>query len=304
MNPASGFSDPEGPTDWRTKPGESCPLCGSKGIRLFRAEDHWVRECNECAHRWAEIDHLDGHIDRVYDDAYFSGGGAGYPDYVSERQLLIENGRRYGRLLSKYIKQGRVLDIGAAAGFLLRGMEDEGWIGVGIEPNRTMAMYARENLGLEVLQIPFEEYRTDDQFDAVSMIQVLPHILNITMALDTVNRVTTPGGCWLVETWNCRSLTARICGRHWHEYSPPSVVHWFSPSTLRRTAENHGFEFVATGRPEKRISGAHFKSLFHFKLDSSGYLRPFGLIIDLIPDTATLWYPAEDLFWMLFRKKR
>jgi len=37
----------------------------------------------------------------------------------------------------------KVLDIGCAAGFILKGFEDSGWICRGIEPNETMAKAMR-----------------------------------------------------------------------------------------------------------------------------------------------------------------
>jgi len=78
-------------------------------------------------------------VARIYDDDYFQGGKAGYPDYLAEADLLRCHGRWYGRLLAKYMQPGRVLDIGAAAGFILQGFQDCGWKGNGVEPNQRMA---------------------------------------------------------------------------------------------------------------------------------------------------------------------
>ena len=287
----------------RLELGESCPLCKTVDHRLLRAHDYWIRTCPSCLHRWAEIGPSKGHVDRVYDDSYFCGGGAGYPDYISHGPLLFKRGRRYGLLLSKHIKPGSVLDVGTAAGFILQGLLDTGWTGAGVEPNESMASLACNNLGLRVFRTPFEDVPTSERFDLVSMIQVLPHFVDVKTALDQANRLTKPDGCWLIETWDCRSLTARLWGKHWHEYNPLSVLHWFSRSTVRRIAEEYGFEEIATGRPLKRISGAHIKSIVHHKTQDPPVLRPFRYIAKLVPDHLTLPYPAEDLFWVLFRKK-
>ncbi len=80
--------------------GKHCPLCTYWGHRLFQAHGYWIRECLTCSHRWAEVGSPLGHVDRVYVDSYFTGGEAGYPDYVNQDSLLLEHGRRYGRLLS------------------------------------------------------------------------------------------------------------------------------------------------------------------------------------------------------------
>jgi hypothetical protein len=67
-------------------------------------------------------------------------------------------------------------------------------------------------------------------------------------------------------------------------------------------ARQYGFERVAQGRPQKWIAGAHVKSLLNYKFDSMWGGRWLKALLQLIPDGLRLPYPAEDLFWMLFRK--
>ncbi|MCU0712706.1 MAG: hypothetical protein MUC43_11645, partial [Pirellula sp.] len=101
--------------------------------------------------------------------------------------------------------------------------------------------------------------------------------------------------------WNAESLSARLLGRQWHEYSPPSVVRWFSPTNLGRLCESYGFQKIAGGRPSKWISGAHAKSLLSYKLTRF----PLSLgkhLLRMVPDKLRLPYPSEDLFWQLFKK--
>jgi SAM-dependent methyltransferase len=247
------------------------------------------------------IDDVNNHISRVYNDGYFTGGGAGYPDYLGEGQLLRAHGQRYARLLKRYLSPGKVLDIGAAAGFVLLGLQDDGWEARGVEPNRSMAAFAREHLGIPVTTGRFEDFRTDETFDLVCMIQVLPHLVDPTSAMRQAAQLTKPGGHLLIETWNRRSWIARCFGKHWHEYSPPSVLHWFTPESVRCLAKKAGYHEVKKGRPKKRLSGVHFKSLVSHKLGGSIPGRVVRRILAFVPNRLTLPYPAEDLFWALFR---
>src|SRR5260221_8845688 len=82
--------------------GLVCPICGAVTHRLFRKHGYWIRGCIACQHRCAEVVIAPGHAARVYDDAYFSGGGAGYPDYMAEAGLLRNRGRRYAELLRQH----------------------------------------------------------------------------------------------------------------------------------------------------------------------------------------------------------
>jgi hypothetical protein len=132
--------------------------------------------------------------------------------------------------------------------------------------------------------------------------EVLPHLVDPNAAFEKVRRLTKPGGMILVESWNCQSWTARILGKRWHEYSPPSVLHWFSPATLRRATHQYGFEHIAMGRPTKRLNGAHLKSVIDFNARSP-VARPFLRLASLlVPDRLSIPYPAEDLFWVLLRR--
>jgi SAM-dependent methyltransferase len=280
----------------------TCPICHGPMNRLFAHRDCWILGCEVCHHRSAEIAACANHVQRIYDDRYFQGGGAGYSDYLVEARILRTHGQKYGRLLSRHMKPGTVLDVGAAAGFLLNGFLDQGWRGEGIEPNNRMAEYARAHLKLDVATGTLEQFESERQYDVVSMIQVVAHFVDPQRALQVAASKTREGGFWLIETWNRESWTARAFGKHWHEYSPPSVLHWFSPEGLRRLAAQFGFREVARGRPAKWIGGEHAKSLLRYRLAGSRPGRFVAGAASLIPDRLSLPYPAEDLFWALYQK--
>jgi SAM-dependent methyltransferase len=239
----------------------------------------------------------------VYGDNYFQAGGAGYPDYLGAEDLLSAHGKRYGNLLKHYMKPGTVLDVGAAAGFILKGLTESGWKGEGIEPNPRMAAYARSQLGLEVGTGALEHYLPRRQYDVVTMIQVIAHFYDLRGAMEAAAAVTRPNGYWLIETWNKDTLVARRLGENWHEYSPPSVLNWFSARSLRLLAEQYGFGLVAGGRPAKWIKGQHVKSLIGYRLGESNLGRMAAPALKLIPDRLPIPYPSFDLGWWLFQKR-
>jgi len=262
-----------------------------------------IYDCTECGHRFVDAPIATDHVEKVYGDDYFFGGGDGYPDYLRDAEMLEQRGAWYRRWIAPHAPpQALVLDAGAAAGFLLRGLTRPDWTGVGVEPNAEMARYGRETLGLEMANTSLEAFDDPRRFDLVSCIQVLPHFYDLHAALRRIAELTKAGGLWLVETWNKDSITARVLKTRWHEYSPPSVLHWFSPRTLDRFARDYGFRRVALGRPSKRISAGHAKSLIGHKLSGTALDAPWKGLSKLIPNGALLPYPAEDLFCALFRK--
>lgn len=281
----------------------SCPLCGAASQRWLQQHNYWIRNCEACGHRFGEVYGAPDHVAEVYADTYFSGGGAGYPDYLAEAALLRQQGRRYAHLLNRYTSPGKVLDVGSAAGFILQGLYDGGWQGQGIEPNPAMAYHAQQTLKLPVSVGTLEQLQGSEMFDLVTMIQVVAHFFDVQQAFAVASQHTKSGGFWLIETWNCKSWTAQLLGANWHEYSPPSVLHWFSPDRLAQFTAQYGFKEIDRGRPAKFISSAHAKSLLHHKLKAF----PLGAVllkaIALIPDHWLIPYPADDLFWMLLQKQ-
>lgn len=279
----------------------TCESCFGGLTALRHAAGAWYYRCAACG-----LTQLDSRLDEsqaltIYDDSYFSGGGSGYPDYAAESRLLREHGRRYARVVAGFMPPGRLLDVGGAAGYLAQGFCDAGWRATVLEPNPTMAAIAT-SLGEESRVGVLESFHTRQAFDLVAMIQVIAHLFDMRKALATVASSTSEGGHLLVETWNADSATARFFKSQWHEFSPPTVRRIFTPAALDRALADYGFTRVAKGRPQKWLSGSHAKSLLAHKAAQGAMMRVAHTLAHLVPDGAKIPYPAEDLFWALYRK--
>jgi SAM-dependent methyltransferase len=285
-------------------PALQCPICAGSSHADFVKHGYWIYTCDTCNHRFADILQSPQHTAMVYvnDDGYFFEGGSGYLDYTSESGLLIAHGERYANLLQKHAQPGAVFDVGSAAGFILKGLTQKGWTGKGIEPNARMAAYARQTLQLDVETGIFEDYEAEEEFDLVTMIQVIAHFYDVRKALEKTQNLLRKNGLFLVETWNRESLPARVFGTNWHHYSPPSVVNWFSVAGLHTLVQQFGFEEIARGRPSKWISGSHAQSLLRYKLASIKGGDLLYKAFNFLPGRLRIPYPSFDLFWSLYRK--
>jgi hypothetical protein len=132
----------------------------------------------------------------------------------------------------------------------------------------------------------------------VLLIQVIAHLLDLNKSLSNLRQLVRPDGRVLIETWNQESFTARLLGKRWHEYSPPSVLHWFTPQRLANLMREFGFEQETTGRTVKWISVRHALSLLQKDRMQDGKRGSSTRI----PSTWKIPYPSEDLFWSLFRR--
>lgn len=247
------------------------------------------------------IQNSDNHIETVYSDAYFFEGGAGYPNYHHEAKILIERGKYYSKILESHgAKKGKLLEVGCAAGYLLQGLKENGWTVTGIEPNKTMSDFGSKHLGLEIFNTSAENWKSEKTFNVLCLIQVIAHLRDpASMVEKLIAHLTTPG--WvLVETWNYQSLTAKIMGRGWHEYTPPGVLHWFCPDSLDSLFSRYGLNLVHRGSLPKKILWEHARSLLETKMEGSVWQKLFSRPLRLIPDGLSLRYLSEDLFYAIY----
>ncbi|MBM3967684.1 MAG: methyltransferase domain-containing protein, partial [Planctomycetes bacterium] len=191
-----------------------CPVCKSGAMHWKSVRSFEIAECETCAHRFLVNPVSSDHVESIYGDDYFFGGGAGYSNYLDQSALLRGRGRDYARRIKKFRNvPGKILDVGAAAGFLLEGWIEEGWRGIGVEPIRSMCKHA-EARGIDVRCGTVEtlELESDGPWDLISMVQVISHISETVDSIRKLTRYLAPGGLLLVETWDRTSWFARLRG--------------------------------------------------------------------------------------------
>lgn len=282
---------------------KSIANCIAKKDIVMRKNGFEILECKACNHRFIQIKNSQTHVEKVYSDRYFFGGKDGYPNYLDEKEILIKHGAHYAKIISKYLQNpGSVLDAGCAAGFILKGFEKQGWDCYGIEPNKTMVEYGIREFGFNLQVGNLETFTTDKKYDLITFIQVIGHFHDLDKAMENTHHLLRPGGFVIVESWNRDSIIAKLLGKNWHEYSPPSVIHWFSDKTLINLFNYHGFKLVNKGLPVKRINLKHAVSLMMDKLPNFYLKQKILTAIEKSIGKLNLIYPPVDIKWYIFQK--
>jgi SAM-dependent methyltransferase len=175
-----------------------------------------------------------------------------YTDYASQRQVnpLLRRAYDYGinkrcRFITRHKKNGRLLDVGCAAGTFLLGMRQQGgWEVEGVEPSVGTAELARRH-DLKVFTGTLEEaHYPADSFDAVTMWDVLEHVHDPAGTIREIRRILKPGGVLLVRVPNLGSWDARLFGNTWAGLDAPRHLFVFTPSVLRRMLEEGGLPVI------------------------------------------------------------
>jgi SAM-dependent methyltransferase len=172
-----------------------------------------------------------------------------YRDMRDDAYLTEEAGRRATAahlldLIAEHVTQGRLLDVGCGHGLLLDEARVRGFDVVGLELSRTAARHARETLGLDVREMPLEEFDTWDGFDIVVLADVLEHLDDPVNAVERCARLLKPGGALCVVTPDPSSLTARLAGKRWWGYVPAHAC-LLPRTTLRELLGEQGLVVTA-----------------------------------------------------------
>jgi SAM-dependent methyltransferase len=275
--------------------------CKEEKTLAFEKNGYSIFDCKKCGHRFLDLKNPEGHVSKVYSDDYFFSGGQGYPNYLDQKKILVRAGLRYARIISKYSKPGKVLDVGCAAGFVLKGFEKSGWDCYGLEPNETMAAYGRDQFQLKIETGNLENFHSKEKFSLINLIQVIGHFYDLDAAIKNLNDLAAENGLILIESWDMKSRIARLEGKKWHEYSPPSVLHWFSDETLEQLFNYYGFELLAKGRPAKKINVKHLLAFYKEKFPR--FTKPVFKGLQYLFGGINIPYLPLDLKWYVFRKK-
>jgi len=271
-------------------------------VLLFIKNGYPVWDNKKKFRRFTVVKNEMTHLSKVYSDEYFFSGKDGYPNYYGEKDILVNRGIYYAQIIQKYSKPGKILDVGCAAGFILKGFESCGWESYGIEPNATMSAYGKHELNLDIYTGSLENFYSDNKFDLISLIQVIGHFYDIDKAFDHISHLLNENGLVLVESWNMKSLIARVFGKHWHGYSPPSVINWFSDESITKLFSSYGFKLIDSGYPIKQINLNHALSILKHNVSN---LLFNNRLMDYIAKSfgkSVINYPPVDLKWYIFKK--
>jgi 2-polyprenyl-3-methyl-5-hydroxy-6-metoxy-1,4-benzoquinol methylase len=238
-----------------------CPVCGDGSIGArYRFGDFEVLRCSACETAWRSNMYTREEIVAMYrDEPHEEHPFFGYA--IDARSL-----RRVPRfvrfehaleLLETRCGVGRLLDVGCGAGTFLSIAADRGWDVHGVEPCEPLCEAAEQAVGEgRVTNALFEEAPGfGEGFDAVTMWDVLEHVLDPSDFVERAIALLRPGGLLVICTPDEESLLART-GRALYRMSagrysyPARALHpryhtyFFSGTSLERLAGRLGLQVV------------------------------------------------------------
>lgn len=221
----------------------ACAVCGgASASTLYEG----ILRCAACGHVFADMRLTDEELFRLYNEEFFT--GAEFSDYASDERYFRKNFALRFRELQKFIdpaRHRRLLEIGSAYGFFLDTVKHHFASAEGIDITDAGTVHARERLGLDVVQADFlaHDYGAR-KFDVVCMWDTVEHLREPQAYVEKIAAHTDAGALLAMTTGDIASVNARLRGRSWRLIHPPTHLHYFSPGTIARMLDRHGFEVV------------------------------------------------------------
>jgi SAM-dependent methyltransferase len=252
--------------------GFTCWICGSSGLRLVKSSNlpatlspsslaitdsnygttGEIHRCGDCGFMQCScLTDLLRFYEGLEDTSYEAGRAE---RSLQARRLLL-------RFVQRFIKRGRLLDIGAGSGILVEQALKMGYLAEGVEPSQWLQAKAKQH-GLNVLLGTFPHAQVVGPFDVVTLVDVLEHVPAPLNLLEQIAKILASNGVVLIVTPDVGSVAARLLGWRWWHFRMAHIC-YFNRSTLLLALDRVGMKPIVIRRPSWYFSVGYLTSRVH-----------------------------------------
>jgi 2-polyprenyl-3-methyl-5-hydroxy-6-metoxy-1,4-benzoquinol methylase len=228
----------------------ACPTCGSGDAAPEIDKDHMhLVRCRGCDLVYTSPTFDEAHYMQVY-------ASQEYQDIVRDLGIKSHEYRveRFGRervgIMARHLDAARprFLDVGCSTGFVVEAARDAGWEATGTDLNPSAIEFGKTR-GLDLRTVALDDGGFEPaSFDAVSLFDVLEHLIDPGATLRSCVRLLRPGGIVFLYVPNYDSASRLLMGKDAHFIWPTHHLNYYTPATIRDLLARHGLEtaYVAT----------------------------------------------------------
>jgi len=247
---------------------DTCPICCKTGCRYSRKRGWRISYCNDCDHYYVTPLPTDADLAKAYSSQ--QGYGKGRETDLS--RTSARSGKKLDALLTPLVGGNRsLLDVGCGDGRLIYNMRRLGWIVAGTDYSDTYVETAKAH-DLEVHLGDLAQAAFNDRsFGAAVLGDVVEHLTDPRLLLETVRSHLGVGGVLVIQTPNAGSgfsrlsgAIARVTGTDWLASEAPLHLNDFTQRSLTKLVYEAGFDTLSCKSNGRRA--------FSYTIGASGYL--------------------------------
>ena len=135
--------------------------------------------------------------------------------------------------IPKYIKNGKILEIGCSYGNYLFQLKKIGWDVKGIELSKKAVDHGKNKLNLDILNIDIQDFESEENFDIIYLRMVLEHVESPKIVLKKCYSLLKPHGKLVLILPDISGLEVRIYKKYAYTLTLPYHLYHFSPNTIK-----------------------------------------------------------------------
>lgn len=158
------------------------------------------------------------------------------------------NGGEQLDIIAPHVNVGRLYDVGAAGGFVMKAAEDRGWAVHGNEVSQSAVGWAKQNYGLDIFYGFLEDdpISQDSNFDLIIFWNTFEHMIDPIEELKLAVSMLKSGGHLHIRVPIKTSEEVTKFHEEWHTIE-------FSLKSLEILCKQNGLEEITKHHPENRV---------------------------------------------------
>ncbi len=225
-----------------------CIFCGPRPAALWAEESgHRALKCSGCGLVYVWPRPPPGAVRQIYEH---DGSATGARVHIAKTRAphALAHARYTLGLIRPHARGVRLLELGPGGGLFLAEAHRAGFEVCGIEPNRRLAAFIREEQGLRCSSEPLspDSFGGAD-FDVIYHCNVLSHFHDPVAVTRALAERLKPGGILVFETGNYADVAPEYAGliRDTERFQLPEHLYFFGRRSMERLLEAAGLERVA-----------------------------------------------------------
>ena len=265
-----------------------CIACSSPMVPRFAETQANHMRCPKCGLECLSPQPDDRTLSEIYNESYFSH----YQSEIDPRNVRAMKRATYTREFRRlpppesFGEERRLLDCGAATGFLAELARELGWNAYAVELSQFGAQSCEKLLGKErvycgEMEEASFEANPEGRFEVITMFDFIEHVRDPRDILSRARQRLNPGGVLLLTTPSVGSISWRLMGKQWFHYVPEHLW-FFNPQSIRTLLTECGFSTVGVHSLRKAITIDYMLGYYARRTTYSKVFSPMARVLNSI----------------------